>query len=448
MPLPAQRRKTHGETPCFETTCIQTQEPVSEGSGLPILKASPIVSDCIMRISSMSLVAGESNKVFTSSNFSIVLPWYCFVVFPPTKSPFALIVIKSWFVIFFVMSYKYRIRFRKSIINLRKIYIVAATANEQTIERDVTETGIFKGKIFQFVKAGSDKEVLTVIGSDANPVNQETLDAEISKAIIDGKLSETDAANGHWNYLEQNWKFDASGKDKSLTYSDFGFFTSTNLTKLENISFDANGVVQGIDHDTDHEAVMVFAGGYDILPETIKPGVGDKYEGTAIGVINTSIEGDSAAKVYYGHNWGDTGHTFYNQSETAKLVTQKAELEIDANGKTVIYMPFGSDGSAKDVRLTGEDANVQWYDVRIEDRVMNFITPNDKTITKRFEHDGTNANIEGAVLAEKYYGVTKPEEATGMVVFEEKKNLSDYTNTTREFDFQAAYGMGLKPVSK
>lgn len=326
--------------------------------------------------------------------------------------------------------------------------IVAATANEQTIERDATETGIFKGKIFQFVKAGDDKEVLTVIGSDAHPVNQETLDAAISKAIIDGKLLEADATNGHWNYLEQNWKFDASGKDKSLTYSDFGFFTSTNLTKLENISFDANGVVQGDEHDTDHEAVMVFAGGYDILPETIKPGVGDKYEGTAIGVINTSIKGDSAAKAYYGHNWGDSGHTFYNQSETAKLVTQKAELEIDANGKTVIYMPFGSDGSAKDVRLTGEDANVQWYDVRIEDGKMNFITPNDKTITKRFEHDGTNANIEGAVLTEKYYGVTKPEEATGMVVFEEKKNLSDYTNTTREFDFQAAYGMGLKPVSK
>ena len=146
--------------------------------------------------------------------------------------------------------------------------------------------------------------------------------------------------------------------------------------------------------------------------------------------------------------WGDSGHTFYNQSETAKLVTQKAELEIDANGKTVIYMPFGSDGTAKDVRLTGEDANVQWYDVRIEDGEMNFITPTEKTITKRFEHDGDDTGIAGAVLTEKYYGVATPDEATGMVVFEEKNNLSNYTNTTREFDFQTAYGMGVKPISE
>ena len=321
--------------------------------------------------------------------------------------------------------------------------IVRAVANEQTIDRDTADTSIFKGKIFQFVKAGDDSEVITVMDNDLdNPVTQDTLDAALYKAVnVDKKLTQEEADAGSWNYLEQNWKFDTSGKDKGLTYSDFGYFTSTNLKKMKNVHFE-NGQLQGTNKETDHESVMVFAGGYDILPEATKPEKGAKYKGTAIGVITASITGtnQAAAKATYEHNWEDEGNHIYNQSETAKLVTKNAELEIDSNGKTILSMPFGSKGTATDVN---DSSNVQWYDVEINDGVFTFETPTEKTITKRFSHDDDTGDNPKKELNYGYYGVNSPVEATGTVVYEQKHKLDDAT--TREFDFQAAYGMAKQP---
>jgi len=323
--------------------------------------------------------------------------------------------------------------------------IVKAIGNGQEVARDATDTTIFKGKIFQFVKDGDDREVITVFDNDpAHPVTQATLNDAVAAAVAAEKLTPTEASTGHWNYLEQNWKFDTSGKDKGLTYSDFGYFTSTNLKKMKNVYFE-NGQLKGTDKDTDHESVMVFYGGYDILPTATRPEKGAKFTGTAVGVITASIDGtnQAAAKEFYGHNWGDTGHTFYNQSETAKLSTKKAELEIDSNGKTVIWMPFGSDGTATDTKLTGDTANVQWYDVRINDGVFTFETPTGKTITKRFSHDDDTGDNPTHKVNDGYYGVNSPVEATGTVVYEQEHDLGN--STTREFSFQAAYGMAKQP---
>ena len=327
--------------------------------------------------------------------------------------------------------------------------IVRAVGNGQKIDRDTTDTTIFKGKIFQFVKAGDDKEVITVFDNDPeHPVDQERLNNELAAKVTAGELTQDEADAGSWNYLEQNWKFDTSGKDKNLTYSDFGYFTSTNLKKMKNVHF-KNGQLQGTNKETDHESVMVFSGGYDILPEAIKPENGAKYKGTAIGVITASIGGtdgalSAAKKALYEHKWEDQTHGIYNQSETAKLVTKNAELEIDSNGKTILSMPFGSKGTATDTKLSGDDAAVQWYDVKINDGVFTFETPEGKTITKRFSHDDDTGDNPKKELNYGYYGVNSPAEATGTVVYEQKHDLGD-NNTTREFNFQAAYGMAKQP---
>ena len=324
--------------------------------------------------------------------------------------------------------------------------IVRAVANGQKIERDTTDTTLFKGKIFQFVKDGDDKEVVTVMDNDPeHPVNQAALSAALEAAVTAEKLTQDEANAGHWNYLEQNWKFDTSGKDKGLTYSDFGYFTSTNVKKLLDVYFDSNGVLQGDTHATDHESVMVFAGGYNILPEATRPANGAHFTGTAIGMINTSIDGidgEKAAlkKAAYEHSWQNQEDGVYNTSEMAKLSTKKAELDIDSNGNPIIWMPFGSDGTATDVR---DGSNVQWYNVRVTDGDVEFVVPTGMTesnIEKRFSHDNDAADNPIQEVDDRYYGVNTPEEATGTVVYKQQHDLGD-GNTTRDFNFQAAYGM-------
>lgn len=332
--------------------------------------------------------------------------------------------------------------------------IVRAVGNGQTIDRDTTNTDMFKGKIFQLVAvSGSDEDLKTLIATDST--RQSDLDSArdvyLANKYHNGNVNAVtneERATVKWNYLNQNWKFDTSGSDKGLMYSDFGYFTSTNVQKLEGVTIDGDGNVDGTDNGSNHSSVMVFAGGYDILPETVRPQKGTRYEGTAIGVIEASIDGTNhvAAKEAYGHNWGDSGHTFYNKDETAKLMTQSAYLKIDENGKTFISMPFGSDGVAKDVRLTGEAANVQWYDVEINDGVFTFKVPDGMTaedITTRFSHDDDTSDRTAHKVTElvddHYYGITTPEEATGTVVYEQDHTVSE--GTTREFRFQGAYGM-------
>ena len=328
--------------------------------------------------------------------------------------------------------------------------IIRAIGNGQEIDRDTEDSRIFRGKIFQFVKEGDDREVITVMDNDPDhPVDQARLDSALAQAVSDGKLTQAQADAGSWNYLEQTWQFSTSGSDKNLTYSDFGYFTSTNVRKVLGISFDESGNVQGTDKPTDHSAIMVFAGGYDILPETVRPENGARYEGTAIGVITTNIEGEgsSSYKETYGHGWNPATETtpeHYNTDETATLMTQHAWLEIDNNGKTVIGMPFGSQGTATDI--TGNDTNIQWYDIEINDGVFSFNLPDGvdaEDITTRFSHDDDTAdraanNVHESVN-EGYYGVTTPLEATGTVVYEQEHTLAP--GITREFNFEGAYGM-------
>lgn len=333
--------------------------------------------------------------------------------------------------------------------------IVRVVGNGSEIERDPNDSTIFHGKIFQLVNAsGSGPDLYTRIATDS--VRQADLDADrdaylsrtLHKQISD--LTPADRATVKWNYLEQIWSFDSKGSDRNLTYSDFGYFTSRNVEKYEGITLDANGDIDTYEeNDSNHSSTMIYSGGYNILPEATRPSVGAKYEGTAIGVVTTSIEGPSSNtyKASYEHTWvpasgTEPGH--YNHDETAMLLTQNATLEIDENGKTVISMPFGTSGSARDVGLTGDAANVQWYDVEITDGVFAFNTPTDVTITKRFTHDDDTLDREqeGHVVErvnEGYYGVTTPVEATGTVMYSQDHDLAP--GTTREFRFQGGYGM-------
>ena len=330
--------------------------------------------------------------------------------------------------------------------------IVRVVGNGSEIERDPNDSTIFHGKIFQLVNAsGSGPDLYTRIATDS--VRQADLDADrdayLAETLHGGDVNAVTAADRatvKWNYLEQIWSFDSKGSDRNLTYSDFGYFTSRNVEKYEGIALDENGDIATYEaNDSNHSSTMIYSGGYNILPEATRPSVGAKYEGTAIGVVTTSIEGPSANtyKASYEHTWvpaSGTEPAHYNHDETATLLTQNATLEIDENGKTIIKMPFGSDGIAKDV---SNDANVQWYDVEITDGVFAFNTPTDATITKRFTHDDDTADrVAGHVterVNEGYYGVTTPVEATGTVMYSQDHDLE--SGTTREFRFQGGYGM-------
>ena len=359
----------------------------------------------------------------------------------------------------------------------------------------------FNAVIYQFVKSDlDDREVVTVSADSTGIVRKSQLDAALAAAVVRGDLSQEEANAGFWNRLTQTWEFKKNGEyNDGLTYSDFGFLQADNVTKDEKVIVDENGnwsLDAGGTHKDysagEHRALLAFAGGYDI-PRS-NPTNGMTFHGKAIGVLNTSVHGDQNFKggATYGYNHSNLDPSTRNTDESATMTTDSATLVFN-QGNEVLTMPFGSDGTVTDNR-TG--TTVDWYDVTATKTAggttVTFALPTGADIPRRFKTDvnfegdashlvldrhyyyedpedtsspthadavntnnvvvnglagNTNTEIVKSVSDMKYYGAGTPTEATGMVDFLSVKDLeagnevSPTATSTREFRFQAGYGL-------
>jgi len=349
----------------------------------------------------------------------------------------------------------------------------------------------FNAVIYQFVKDGDDREVVTVSGDSNGIVRKSQLDAALAAAVARGDLEAEDIATGSWNRLTQTWEFKKNGEyNDGLTYSDFGFLQADNVTKDEKVIVDENGnwsLDAGGTHKDysagEHRALLAFAGGYDI-PRS-NPTDGMTFHGKAIGVLNTSVE-SSGITTYksganpYGYDHSEITSGTYNHDESATMTTDGATLVFN-QGNEVLTMPFGTNGTVTDNR-TG--ATVDWYDVTAtktgNTTTVTFAAPGGSDIPRRFKTDinleGNNVNhlvwdndggatqanniydpdtdltsngntiITKSVSDMKYYGAGTPTEATGMVEFLSVKDLTPANEhkDEREFHFQAGYGLTIQ----
>lgn len=314
---------------------------------------------------------------------------------------------------------------------------------EGSAARDETNTAQFNGAIFQLVKSGDNREIVTI--ADDGEMTQERLNEVKAAAVAAGKLTSAEAATATWNHLTQKWEFEHSDKSDGLTYSDFGYMKTTNVEKQTNISIDSNGeiVVNGGTSNSPNESRLIFAGGYDI-PNI--PTNGMEFTGKAIGVIATSVLSNGSTYkdgTHYDHHWHDD---HYNTDETAVLTTSNAHLVFN-EGNEVLTLPFGSKGTATDVY---DDSAIKWYDVTItktnEGATFAF-DDGGREIPTRFRTDDTSANdttINRHTADMGYYGVETPVEATGAVEFLSTRDLTPDdagSDDVREFHFQAGYGL-------
>lgn len=307
---------------------------------------------------------------------------------------------------------------------------------EGSADRDSTETGKFNGRIFQFVDG--DREIITI--TDDGNMTQARLDEVVENARTSGKITDAQAASGKWNHLIQKWRFEHSNPSDGLTYSDFGYMVTQNVTKEKDITINSNGTIVPTSTSTNtNEGRLIFAGGYDI-PNN--PTNGMTFTGKAVGIVTSSVLNDTSSLV-------DSSRTTYGHTDVdamAALETSQAHLVFN-EGNEVLTLPFGSSGTATDV----ESGNpVDWYDVTVT-KAGNSTTfafdAGDRTIPTRFRTDDTsaeNTTINKRNAAMGYYGVGTPVEATGAVEYMTTKDLSpsDAINRdVREFHFQAGYGL-------
>ena len=348
--------------------------------------------------------------------------------------------------------------------------IASATLNGESVARDTTEghTDRFYGKTFQLIDSDEGDEEQLVVPRTAS-MTQTDLDNE-REAYLANKISgfatlsdddkATERAKISWNYLEQSWDFDSNGMDAGLTYSDFGTLTSTNVVKKLNASIDENGVVQGTNHDSDHESNMLFTGGYAIdgttIKDTLTPTTGATYTGKATGVVTTSIKTTGGDRSSYlttynvpkdnGDSWSDDA----GLDMTQMFATNNATLKIQNDGTQKLTMPFNSQSA---------DSN-KFYDVEITmnaagDDVTNAAfkdTSDDNVIRTSLATSpyrvNPNATLSDATIAvtSGFYGVNSADEATGAIRYYTTENLGntpapESNPVTREWEFQGAWGL-------
>lgn len=317
----------------------------------------------------------------------------------------------------------------------------------------IGDTARFNAPMFEYVKDGGDNAKWRVV--DDGSVTIEDLTAIATAKGLTG---------GHWNRIDEVLDIKTFGSDLGLQFSDFGHFNPVYKTKNKQLTTDdliasarAGTLNRGSDLDksktesemenefTNSQDYQLFAGGYAIsgtqIKDTLTPTAGMNFKGTAHGRIYTSIQ----TKGTEGANRGDylnaydiayTDPTNAGHDMAKTFVTNNATLNVNADSQ-VLTMPFSEQG---------------FYDVTVtKNNVSN-------TSTIAFDNWGGNSrqyqiDVGGTQTPEYnvkmgYYGINTPTEAAGVVQYRTENVLAGDTETdnyaTREWEFQAAYGMKLQ----
>ena len=293
----------------------------------------------------------------------------------------------------------------------------------------------FAGPIFEYVPDGDDQAVFRVVD---NGQNMDDLTALATANSLTG---------GHWNRVDERMVFGTHGKDIGLQYADFGYFNPIYKSKNINLTSDAQidaaraGTLdRGSELDKKHsdeefnallagEDYQLFAGGYAIsgttMVDTLTPANNTSYTGEAVGRVYTTIKG--ANRDSYLAAWdvptGPDGH------DMAKAyTTSAATLEIGADGTQRLNMPFEAFYNVTVTQAPGG-----------ADPTFDFAGTPSEAKYRMNEPENINPEKTKSDFHPGYYGVNTPVEAAGTARYYTEQELG--TGATREWEFQAAYGM-------
>ncbi len=302
----------------------------------------------------------------------------------------------------------------------------------------------FAGPIFEYVADGDDKALLRVVDNGQQDM-----------AALNALASQNGLTGGHWNRVDERMVFGTHGKDIGLQYADFGYFNPVYRSKNYNLVNDDDITKSRLGTRTSGENTyrtdeqfnqelasqdyQLFAGGYAIsgtsMLDTLIPENNTTYSGKALGRVYASIQSDGVDRTPYLAYWdvpgGQDGH------DMAKAyTTSMATLSIGADGTQILSMPFNSHSDTADT----------FYDVTVTktaggDVSFGFAgTPNEL----QYRRNESEGNIEQD-FNPGYYGVNTPVEAAGTARYYTEQNIGQdpdaATDVTREWEFQAAYGM-------
>ena len=333
-----------------------------------------------------------------------------------------------------------------------------------TINRN-GDTARFEGPIFEYVEDGKDEALMRVVD-----------DGSITLAQLDEMATKKGLPSGHWNRIHEVLEIKTFGKDLGLQFSDFGHFNPVyrykdkNLTSENDLVSARSGTRPGNNYKTPEEMenefansedYQLFAGGYAIsgsqIKDTLDPTPGMSFKGTAIGRVYSTIQTDGVDRkgyldkyaVAYDASTMDEDNPLHQNNaghDIAKsFKTNGATLQIDASGKQILKMPFGTSGFY-DVTVTkqGNAAPTFVFDASTkpaQDATYGQMYRRNVDVLVGGDAPGgtTTTKPEDIHFTPGYYGINTPSEAAGTVRYKEKTVID--SKATREWEFQAAYGM-------
>ena len=315
---------------------------------------------------------------------------------------------------------------------------------------------------YKYIEYGDDAEY-RVAATDS--VTKETLDDIVKNNNSLSKL-------GHWNLVDETMDIVSLGKDigngQSLQYSDFGHFNPVYSKKFVDLGAKTGDVWSkavektndNVEGDLAGKDYQLFAGGYAIkgtemvnsLDVPVPTGEADtKFKGKAIGRVYVSIQSNGLEnRNTYLAIWGVPKDTYVDPNQTSgaydkysndaghdmanDYTTTNAELVVKSDGKQVLSMPF--DGFYT-VNVT-KNGNTNTFEFNDTGNAM------DASQYRRNNSEGTPTQA----FKPGYYGVNTASEAAGTVYYKTKQDIgtgADVGKISREWEFQAAYGMVKQP---
>ena len=305
--------------------------------------------------------------------------------------------------------------------------------------RNVRDGNLFQGPIFEYVPDGDDRADFRVVDNGQD------------MAALNALATANSLSGGHWNRVDEQMAFQSYGASAGLQYADFGHFNPVYKSKNNTLTTDvdilearAGTRTTGENkYRTDEqfsaalakEDYQLFAGGYAIdgtsMVDTLTPENSTSYTGKAIGRVYVSIQGGGEGRSAQLAAWNvpyDNGSSYTENAGhdmTKAYTTTAATMTIASDGSQTLSMPFAdfynvtvtkaTPSSDPDFTFTGTPSELQYI---------------------RNTSEGTPEKD----LTAGYYGVNTPVEAAGTVRYATEQILTD-PSFTREWEFQAAYGM-------